>query len=121
MEYIDVTNYTDDTIDKLKKVIKSGGVVIIPTDTVYGLAADSLNPDAIKRIYEIKKRDFSNPMNILVSNIDMIKKVTNKLSQEEENIIENFFPGALTIILEKNDSIPNIVTSNLSTVRSKNA
>ena len=118
MEYINIekSKYKKEDIEKVSNVIKNGGVVIIPTDTVYGLAADSLNKEAVARIYEIKHRDISKPCNILVSNIEMIRKVTSNISEKEERIIKKFFPGALTIILNKNEIIPNIVTANLDTI-----
>ena len=89
-------------IEIVAKFIQDGGVVIIPTDTVYGIAADSYNEKAVARIYEIKHRDITKPCNILVSNIEMIKKVVKEISKLEEKIINAFFPGALTIILNKN-------------------
>ena len=99
-----------------KEVIKMGGIIIAPTDTVYGIIADALNEKAVEKIYEIKKRKKSNPLSILVSNKDMLKKVVKKVSFEEEKIINRFFPGAITLIFEKNEQIPDIVTSGLDTV-----
>lgn len=116
MEYIKLEDNYKKEIEKVAEIIKQGGVAIIPTDTVYGIAADSLNEEAVKKVYEIKKRKFTNPCNILVSNIEMIKNVTKSVSKEEEKIIKAYFPGALTIIFEKNDKIPNIVTANLDTI-----
>ena len=118
MEYIKIedNNYTVEDIEKVIKKLKAGGVVILPTDTVYAVAADCLNEDAVIKLYEFKHRNFSNPCNILVSNIEMIKKVTKGISNAEERIIKRFFPGALTIVFEKNNVIPSIVNSNLSTI-----
>ena len=118
MEYIKIENnmYNKEDIKKVTEIVKMGGVVILPTDTVYGVAADCLNEEAVKKVYEFKHRDFSKPCNILVSDIEMIRKVTKGLSEKEEKIINNLFPGALTIICEKNDVIPGIVNANLSTI-----
>ena len=117
MKYIKLN---EDEIEKIAKeaieVIKMGGIVIAPTDTVYGIIADALNEKAVEKIYEIKKRKKSNPLSILVSNKDMLKKVVKKVSLEEEKIIDKFFPGAITLIFEKNKQIPDIVTSGLDTV-----
>ena len=117
MKYIKLN---EDEIEKIAKeaveVIKMGGIVIAPTDTVYGIIADALNEKAVEKIYEIKKRKKSNPLSILVSNKDMLKKVVKKVSFEEEKIIDKFFPGAITLIFEKNEQIPDIVTSGLDTV-----
>ena len=117
MKYIKLN---EDEMEKRAKeateVIKMGGIIIAPTDTVYGIIADALNEKAVEKIYEIKKRKKSNPLSILVSNKDMLKKVVKKVSFEEEKIIDKFFPGAITLIFEKNEQIPDIVTSGLDTV-----
>lgn len=116
MEYIKLEDNYKQAVEKAADIIKMGGVAIIPTDTVYGIAADSLNEDAVKKVYEIKNRKPTKPCNILVSNIEMIRKVTKVVSIEEEKIIKEYFPGALTIVFEKNKEIPDIVTANLDTI-----
>lgn len=93
MKYIKFEeDYTKEDVEETARVIRSGKVAIVPTDTVYGIAADALNEEAVKKIYELKQRKYSNPCNILVSNIEMIKKVTTGISQREEEIINEFFP-----------------------------
>lgn len=117
MEYIDIKKgYTKKEIKKIAEIIKLGGIAILPTDTVYGIVADAENEEAVKRIYEIKRREQTNPVNILVSNKNMIKQVTNRITEKEEKIIDNFFPGALTIIFEKNKKISEVITANRNTV-----
>lgn len=93
MKYIDIEEgYSKDDIRIVAEIIKNGGVAILPTDTVYGIVADAINEEAVKKIYEIKIREFSKPCNILVSNMNMIKEVTKGISKKEEKIIKNFFP-----------------------------
>lgn len=118
MEYIDIKSnkYSKEDLKEIAEVIKAGECIIIPTDTVYGIAASALDKNAVKKIFELKNRAFSKPINILVSNFEMIKKVTKNISLEEKKIMKKFFPGALTIIFEKNDEIPEIVTSGFSTI-----
>lgn len=118
MEYIKIenNNYKREDIEKVSNVINAGGVIVIPTDTVYGISVDSMNEDAVKKIYEIKRRKFSQPFSILVSNIEMMREVAKEISEKEERIINRFFPGAMTIILNKSKKIPDIVTSGLDTV-----
>lgn len=117
MEYVDIKNgYTKKEIKKISEIIKLGGIAILPTDTVYGIVADAENENAVKKIYEIKKREPANPVNILVSNKNMIKQVTKQITHNEEKIIDNFFPGALTIIFEKNEKISQTITANKNTV-----
>ncbi len=96
MEYIYLNKENEQsTIRKTIEVIKSGGVIIIPTDTVYGIAADAQNEKAVRKIYELKNREFSNPCNILVSNIDMIRNVTSQISKKEEEIVSKHFPRSI--------------------------
>ena len=85
MEYIKIENdkYTNEDIKRVCKIMKSGGVVIVPTDTVYGIACDASNKKAVRKIYDIKRRDYTKPCNILVSDINMIKKVTKAMSEIE--------------------------------------
>ena len=117
MEYINLKDgYTKEDIIKTSNIIKEGKIVILPTDTVYGIAVDALNEESVKRIYNLKHRDISKPCCILVSDIDMIKRFTENITPLEEKIIGNFSPGALTIVLEKNNKIPSVVTANLDTV-----
>ena len=117
MECIDVKNgYTNKDINKIVKYISLGGIVILPTDTVYGIAADVDNVGAVKKIYEIKNRPITNPVNILVSNLEMIQNATKKITETEKKIINKFFPGAITIIFEKDKKISNIITAGLDTV-----
>ena len=118
MEYIDIKSkqYLKEDIEKAAKIIRSSGCIVVPTDTVYGIATSALDEDAVKKIYNLKQRKFTKPINILVSNFEMIKNSVKNISLEEEKIIKKFFPGALTIVFEKNEKIPGIVTAGLSTV-----
>lgn len=117
MEYIDIKRgYTKEDIQKIADIIKSGRIAVIPTDTVYGIATCCTNEKAVKHIFEIKNRPATNPINIIASDIKMIKKVTKNISEKEENIIKSFFPGAMTIILEKREVIPDIITAGKDTV-----
>lgn len=96
MEYIYLSKENEQkTIEKAIKIIKNGGVIILPTDTVYGIAADAQNENAVKKIYELKNREFSKPCNILVSNIEMIKEVTTNISKKEKSIIKEHFPRSV--------------------------
>ncbi len=103
-------------IQEIAKIIKEGGIAILPTDTVYGIVADSTNEKAVKRVYEIKNREDTKPISILVSNLNMIREYTREVSSIEEKIIKKCFPGEITIILPKNDKIPRVVTAGMDTV-----
>lgn len=116
-KYIDLKNDVDYT--KLKEpaeIIKNGRIVVFPTETVYGIGTNALNGDAVKKLYDVKKRPLNKPISILVSSMDMIEQVTKNITKLEYDLIKNFFPGPLTIILKKKDIVPNILTASQDTV-----
>lgn len=116
-QYINIKNKLN--YDKLKEpaqIIKNGGIVIFPTETVYGIGTNGLDEKAIKKLYEIKKRPLNKPISLLVDSIEMVNKIAKNITEVEYKLMERFFPGPLTIILEKRDIIPDILTSNTNTV-----
>ena len=116
-KYINLENKLD--YEELKipaKIIKEGGIVIFPTETVYGIGTNGLDKEAIKKLYEVKQRPLNKPISLLVSNIEMVNQVAKNISKLEYKIMQNFFPGPLTIILEKKDIVPDILTANTNTV-----
>ena len=116
-KYLDLRKDKDYTkLDEPAIILRNGGVVVFPTETVYGIGANCFDIEAVKRIYKIKNRPFNKPINLLVSNIDMINQVAKDITELEYAIIKKFFPGPLTIILKKKDIVPNIVTANGDTV-----
>lgn len=114
--YIDLKEKDFAKLEEPAKIIKDGGIVIFPTETVYGIGANGLNAEAVKKIYELKKRPLSKPINLLVNSIEMIEKVARDITPLEYAIIKEFFPGPLTIILQKKEIVPDIVTANGTTV-----
>ena len=115
--YIDFRNEID--YEKLKEaanLIKNGKLVVFPTETVYGIGTNGLDKNAIKKLYAAKRRPLSKPINLLVSDIKMIEKVAKNISDMEYKLMKAFFPGPLTIILNKKDIVPDILTANGSTV-----
>lgn len=116
-KYLDFRKEIED--EKLKdsaETLKDGGIVVFPTETVYGLGACMWKETAVKKLYEVKQRSFNKPISLLVSNIDMIKEVAKDITELEYALMKAFFPGPFTIILKKKDIVPNIVTANLDTV-----
>ena len=99
-------------IDKIVSVVDSGGLVITPTDTVYGIMGDSLDEKVIRKVYSVKRRTFSKPLILLMSDVEMIKKYTSDISDVEWDLINHFLPGLVTIILKKNDLVNPLITSN---------
>ena len=116
-QYINMKNNLN--YDKLKEpaqIIKNGGIVIFPTETVYGIGTNGLDENAIKKLYEVKQRPLNKPISLLVNNIEMVDKIAKNITEVEYKLMERFFPGPLTIILEKRDIVPDILTSNTNTV-----
>jgi L-threonylcarbamoyladenylate synthase len=103
-------------IRKAAEIIKKGGLVAFPTETVYGLGADALNPWAVRRIYAAKGRPVDNPLIVHVADKDQIYRLTKKLPEKAEDLIRKFFPGPLTIVLDKKEVIPDETTAGLHTV-----
>lgn len=116
-KYIDLTKKMDDEkIRQAAKIIKEGGIVVFPTETVYGIGTNGLDKSAIEKLYKVKKRPFDKPISLLVSDTEMINKVAKDITQLEQKLIEAFFPGPFTIILKKKEIVPDILTSNGKTV-----
>lgn len=111
-----IDNTKNEEILKASNIIKDGGIVVFPTETVYGIGTDALNNSAIEKLYNIKKRPHKKPISVLVSDFEMITKVAKEISDIEWKIIKNFFPGPLTIVLTKKESISNILTGGEATI-----
>ncbi|MCM8783218.1 MAG: L-threonylcarbamoyladenylate synthase [Candidatus Omnitrophica bacterium] len=106
-------------IDKIRKaaqIIKKGGLVAFPTETVYGLGADAFNKQAITKIFRVKKRPFNDPLIVHIADKKDVFKVADKIDKTVCKIIEQFWPGPLTVILKKAKDIPKIATANLETI-----
>ena len=116
-KYLDVrTNYQKELLQEASQYIKDGKLVLFPTETVYGIGADGLNEEAVKNIFIAKGRASDNPLILHVSNLEMIERIAKDISPLEYELINNFFPGPLTIVLNRQDIVPNVVTANLDTV-----
>ncbi|MGL4730713.1 MAG: L-threonylcarbamoyladenylate synthase [Clostridium sp.] len=97
------------------ETIENGGLVVFPTETVYGLGANALDEDAVKKIFIAKGRPQDNPLIVHVADFD-IKKYVKKITPVAKDIMKKFWPGPITIILEKSDLIPEITSANLKTI-----
>ena len=102
-------------IDEAVKVLADGGVILYPTDTVYGLGANIFNRKAVKKVYNIKKRSYLKPVSLLVSSKDAIPLVS-KASLNQLNFIDNYLPGPYTFILKKSKIVPRHLTSGSANV-----
>ncbi len=109
-------NYQKEQLNEAANIIKNGGLVLFPTETVYGLGANGLDSDAIKKIYIAKGRKSDNPLILHVSSIEMVEAITKNINEIEYKLMNEFFPGPLTIILPKKDNVPEEATGGLDTV-----
>jgi L-threonylcarbamoyladenylate synthase len=96
--------------------LREGEVVALPTETVYGLAADALNPDAVAKIFEAKERPQFDPLIVHLPNREALTEIAIVESRIASQLMEKFWPGPLTIIFRKRDVVPDIVTAGLETV-----
>ena len=103
-------------IDKICEVINNGGIVITPTDTIYGIMGDSLNENVIRKVFEIKKRPFNKPLLLLMDSFEMVEQYTEEISEKERLLMDRYWPGLVTFILKKNDKVSELITSGNDTV-----
>lgn len=103
-------------IEKAGKIIQDGGLVIFPTETVYGLGANALDENAVRNIFLAKERPTYDPLIVHIDSVEKIDQVVSLFPQVAEKLAKKFWPGPLTMILPRNPEIPNIVTSNLDSV-----
>ena len=105
----------EDIVSEAINVLANGGVILYPTDTVYGLGANIFDNRAVRRIFEIKQRSLLKPLSILVSDLKAIDLVA-KVSLNQKELIRNYLPGPYTFILKKRKIIPRVITSGSSYV-----
>ena len=103
-------------LEEAGQVIRNGGLVLFPTETVYGLGANGLNSEAVKNIYVAKGRSSDNPLILHISDIEMLGKIAKDISDVEFKLMNAFWPGPFTIILNKTDAVPSVVAGGLDTV-----
>lgn len=99
-----------DLIGEAIEIMAGGGVILYPTDTVYGLGANIFNNDAVERIYEIKKRDQSKPLSVLVQNTESLELIAD-LNRSSREIINKWLPGPFTFILNKKNVVSPYVSA----------
>ena len=111
-----ITNPSDQELDMLACALRNGELVSIPTETVYGLGANGLDPEAMDKIYIAKGRPSDNPLILHVPNSESIKPLVTEISATAQALMDAFWPGPLTITLPKSDLVPDRATGGLSRV-----
>lgn len=109
-------NIDEEVIKKAGEIIKDGGLVAFPTETVYGLGGDALNPESSKKIYVAKGRPSDNPLIVHIYRIEDLEKIVKNVPEKAKAVIDAFWPGPLTLIFEKKDTVPLETTGGLNTV-----
>jgi len=108
--------YHDDTIKLAADIIKSGGLVAFPTETVYGLGADAFLEEAAKKIYAAKGRPSDNPLIVHIANVDDVENIAKDIPDIFYTLAKKYWPGPMTIVLKKRDIIPYATSGGLDTV-----
>ena len=106
----------EDAIRRAAAVIRRGGLVAFPTETVYGLGADALNPEAVARIFTAKERPPNDPIIVHIADIEDLTLVARDPPEVAHRLAEAFWPGPLTLVLPRAEAVPPIVTAGLETV-----
>lgn len=106
----------DISLKHCAEIIVKGGIVVFPTETVYGLGADALNPSAVEKIFTAKGRPNDNPLIIHLHDISVLDKYVMEVPQVLSLLSKLYMPGPLTVVLKKKNIIPDCVTANLDTV-----
>lgn len=113
---IDRTNIDQSIIEKAGEILKSGGLVAFPTETVYGLGADALNEKAAEKTYAAKGRPSDNPLIVHIAEDAALEKIVSEIPKGTKELIAKFWPGPLTLIFNKSDAVPYGTTGGLETV-----
>lgn len=103
-------------LDEVVEILNNEGIIIFPTETVYGIGGNAMSEDVIERVYRAKQRPRAKAVNILVSNINEIDKYAEITSDIERKIIQKFMPGPITIILKKKDGFGDAFTQDDNTI-----
>lgn len=106
----------NEILNKAADVINNGGLVAFPTETVYGLGADGLNPDAVKKIYTAKGRPSDNPLILHISHIKELDRLVKNINNTAKVLMKNFWPGPMTLVFKKSSIVPDIISGGLDTV-----
>ncbi len=111
-----IKELNEENLKIIRKILDEDGIIIFPTDTVYGIGCNCFSENAIKKLFDFKERDYSKPINVLTDSVEKIKLVAKSLNEIEDRLIKKYLPGDMTIILEKKDNVPSILTANLETI-----
>lgn len=113
---METKRYDETELQEAAEALKEGELVAFPTETVYGLGANALLPNAVKKVFSVKGRPQDNPLIVHVASFEQVKEYVDNFHPAAEKIVKNFWPGPLTLIFKiKKDTLPSVVTEGLST------
>lgn len=110
------TEQGQDALRKAGEIIRKGGLVAFPTETVYGLGGDALNPESSRKIYAAKGRPSDNPLIVHIAEMEMLSPIVEEIPAKAKQLADRFWPGPLTMIFNKSDKVPLETTGGLQTV-----
>ena len=108
---LDPTELDSSVLEEAVKVIGNGGVILYPTDTIYGLGCDVFNEEAVKRIYAVKKRRGNSPLLVLTHSISSVESLIEEMPADARRLAEMFWPGPVTLVLRAGKYLPRNITS----------
>lgn len=113
---VDPERIDEDAVREAAEILKRGGLVAFPTETVYGLGGDALNPEASRKIYAAKGRPSDNPLIVHIADMEHLRAIVTDVPEAAERLAEAYWPGPLTMILRKKDIVPEETSGGLPTV-----
>lgn len=116
MRRLDYSRIDETVIEEAGQIVRNGGLVAFPTETVYGLGGDALNPESSKKIYAAKGRPSDNPLIVHIADKKDLYRIVRSVPEKAEKLMEAFWPGPLTMIFRKNEKVPEATTGGLDTV-----
>ena len=114
--FMETRKYTMEETEQAASMLRKGGLVAVPTETVYGIAASAEDGVAVQMIYDLKDRDYDKPVSVLVTGMDMVEKYCQNIPPVAYRLAEKYWPGPLTMILEDKEVVPAMVTADTGTL-----
>ena len=114
--FMETRKYTMEETEQAASMLRKGGLVAVPTETVYGIAASAEDGVAVQMIYDLKDRDYDKPVSVLVTGMDMVEKYCQNIPPVAYRLAEKYWPGPLTMILEDREVVPAMVTADTGTL-----
>lgn len=112
----DIHHSEDNIIRSAAAIISRGGVIAYPTETIYGLGVDATNEQAIRRLFEIKGRNFNNPVSVIIGTVQDVYPLVRKITDAAQKLMNAFWPGPLTIVFDASDSVSPLLTAGTGTI-----